>query len=295
MELSVVILPIERWSIAREQWRRLDEWGVHAGYVYDHLSWREPFREGPWFAMVPTLVAAAGVTRRLRLGPLVTSPNFRHPLVLAKDLIALDDVSDGRLLVGVGSGGTGFDSHVLGQSPWSPLERHERFVEFTRALDRLLIEPASNLPGPHYPVVDSRQLPGPRQRPRPPLYLSAMGPKSLALTAELAEGWVSYGARAGEALSTYDAVRNQVARLDEELARRERPSGAVRKLLLHFDGDEHPMASLEAFLDWAGRYREAGIDEVVVHWPVADTAFAGDPEVFEEICREGALAIAHWD
>ena len=81
----------------------------------------------------------------------------------------------------------------------------------------------------------------------------------------------------------------------EELARRERPSGAVRKLLLHFDGDEHPMASLEAFLDWAGRYREAGIDEVVVHWPVADTAFAGDPEVFEEICREGALAIAHWD
>ncbi len=295
MELSVVILPIERWERARDQWRRLDEWGVHAGYTYDHLSWREPFRDGPWFAMVPTLVAAATVTSRLRLGPLVTSANFRHPLVLAKDLLALDDISRGRLTVGVGSGGTGYDAHTLGQAPWSAAERHERFVEFTRALDRLLVENSSNLGGPYYPVVDSRQLPGPRQRPRPPLYVSALGPKSLALTAELAEGWVSYGARAGEAMSTYDAVSHQLARLDEELARRDRPAGSMHKVLLHFAADERPMDSLGSFLDWAARYRELGVDEVVVHWPVPGTAFDHDPAVFEEICREGAQTLAAWE
>ncbi len=105
MKLSVVILPNARWAQARRQWTLADEWGLHAGYTYDHLSWRVPFRDGPWFSMVPTLVAAATVTSRLRLGPLVTSPNFRHPLLLAKDLIALDDVSDGRVIVGVGAGG----------------------------------------------------------------------------------------------------------------------------------------------------------------------------------------------
>ena len=293
MKLSVVILPIERWDRARDQWRRLDEWGVHAGYTYDHLSWREPFREGPWFAMVPTLVAAATITSRLRLGPLVTSANFRHPLTLAKDLLALDDVSSGRLSIGVGSGGTGFDAHTLGDA-WSAVERHERFVEFTHALDRLLIEPASTLQGPHYPVNDSRQLPGPRQRPRPPIYLSALGPKSLALAAELAEGWVSYGARAGEELSTYDAVSSQLRRLSQELERRERPASSMHKVLLHFGGDESPMDSLASFLDWAARYRELGIDEVVVHWPVAGTSFAHDPAVFEEICTEGSAALEAW-
>jgi len=49
------------------------ELGFHAAYTYDHLSWRVPFRDGPWFGALPTLTAAAGVTERMRLGALVTS------------------------------------------------------------------------------------------------------------------------------------------------------------------------------------------------------------------------------
>jgi alkanesulfonate monooxygenase SsuD/methylene tetrahydromethanopterin reductase-like flavin-dependent oxidoreductase (luciferase family) len=295
MKLSVVILPIERWERAALQWRQLDEWGVHAGYVYDHLSWREPFRDGPWFAMIPTLAAAAGVTRQLRLGPLVTSPNFRHPLVLGKDLLALDDLSRGRLVVGVGSGGTGFDASTLGQAPWTARERHEHFVEFTRVLDRVLRDAVTNWPGPHYPVVDSRQLPGALQQPRPPLYLSALGPRALALTAELADGWVSYGARPGEDLATFDALRSQVARLDEELRRHGREPRSLWRVLLHFASEERPTESLEAFVDWAGRYQELGMDEVVLHWPVAGTAFAADATTFEEICVAGSRILADWN
>lgn len=245
--------------------------------------------------MVPTLVAAATVTSRLRLGPLVTSPNFRHPLVLAKDLLALDDVSRGRLIVGVGAGGTGFDASVLGQEPWSSAQRHERFEEFARALDRLLREPNTNLDGPHYPVIGSRQIPGPLQLPRPPLYLSALGPRSLALTAALAEGWVSFGdPAAGSDSSTFDAVKRQVTRLNRELEVRERDTSSLHRVFLNFEGDESPMASYESFLDWAGRYRELGFDEVVVHWPVRDSAFNYDEELFERIGTEGASAIAHW-
>ncbi len=292
MKLSVVILPNARWAQARRQWTLADEWGLHAGYTYDHLSWRVPFRDGPWFSMVPTLVAAATVTSRLRLGPLVTSPNFRHPLLLAKDLIALDDVSDGRVIVGVGAGGTGFDATTLAQAPWSRAERHERFEEFTRALDRLLREPSSTFDGTYYPVSESRQIPGPRQLPRPPLYLSALGPKSLALTAEIAEGWVSFGDPSGAAdVSTRDAVTLQVQRLNSELERRGRVESSMWRVLLNFGGDEMPMSSYEAFLDWAGRYRELGFDEVVMHWPVADSPFDCDAALFERICREGAATL----
>jgi len=291
----VVILPCARWAEASTQWRLADEWGLHAGYTYDHLSWREPFREGPWFTMVPTLVAAAGVTSRLRLGPLVTSPNFRHPLLLAKDLIALDDISGGRVVVGVGSGGTGFDATTLGATPWSRGERHARFDEFTRALDQLLRESRTTREGEYYPVRESRQLPGPVQLPRPPLYVSALGPKSLALCAELAQGWVSFGDPSGGATtSTYAAVRGQVALLNDHLAAHGRSPESMRRLLLDFAADESPLSSWDAFVDWAGRYRALGFDEVVVHWPVAQTPFDYDVDLFERVCVEGRELLSRW-
>jgi hypothetical protein len=243
--------------------------------------------------MVPTLSAAALVTSRLRLGPLVTSPNFRHPLVLAKDLLALDDMSSGRLIVGVGSGGTGFDASVLGQREWSAKERHERFIEFTRVLDQVLREPASTISSRYYPVVDSRQLPGPVQQPRPPLILSALGPKSLSFAAEVADGWVSFGSPlADDEKSTREAVRRQSMVLDEALLRSERDPSSFDRVLLDFAGDDSPLRSFESFVAWAGSYRELGFTEVVVHWPVPDSPYDYDPLLFERVINEGAQLLA---
>lgn len=118
LRLSTVILPYRRWHEGgRSAWQRAEQLGFHSAYTYDHLSWRS-FRDGPWFGALPTLTAAAGVTDTLRLGTLVTSPNFRHPVTLAKELISLDDISGGRVTLGIGAGGNGFDATVLGQEPW---------------------------------------------------------------------------------------------------------------------------------------------------------------------------------
>lgn len=294
MHLSTVILPAMRWSEANVMWRQADEFGLHAAYTYDHLSWRS-FRDRTWFSMVPTLAAAAGVTTSIRLGPLVTTPNFRHPLLLAKDLLTLDDVSRGRISIGLGSGGTGFDATVLAATPWSRGERHRRFVEFTRALDTLLSEPEGNLSGPFYPVIDSRQIPGPVQLPRPPIYLSALGPQTLALAAEIADGWVSFGNPSTEhSKSTYDSVRDQVALLDQELDARGRSMRSFERILLDFEGEDRPLQSYEAFVDWAGRYHELGITEVVVHWPIRDSPFDCDRTTFERIVTEGRATLAPW-
>jgi len=93
MRISTVILPHERWREARGKWLRAQDLGFHAAYTYDHLSWRS-FRERPWFEAMATLAAAAVATTTIRLGPLVTSPNFRHPVLLAKELLTLDDLSE---------------------------------------------------------------------------------------------------------------------------------------------------------------------------------------------------------
>jgi len=291
VKLSTVILTSQRWHEARHSWHLADALGLHAAYTYDHLSWRN-FRERPWFSMVPTLSGAASVTSRIRLGPLVTSPNFRHPLLLAKDLLAIDDISNGRLTIGVGSGGTGFDATVLGHEPWSAGERHRRFDEFTRTLDQLLREPASSIEGDYYPVVDSRQLPGPVQSPRPPLFVSAQGPKSMALTVAIADGWVSLNnTGSDEHGSTYRAVASQVRAIGEALEAGDRDASTLHRVLLDFEGDERPLASYDAFIDWAGRYGALGFDELVVHWPIPDSQFASDPELFERVATEGRAAI----
>ncbi len=295
MRLSTLILPIYRWSEGEGIWRRADELGFHAAYTYDHLSWRT-FRDRPWFGAMPTLAAAATVTRRLRIGTLVTSPNFRHPVTLGKELMSLDDISGGRLTVGVGAGGIGFDAEVLGEHLWSPSERADRFDEFLRLLDELLTRPSTTARGRHYSAVEARMIPGCAQQPRPPFYVAATGTRGLRLAAEFGAGWVTYGdprSPAGVlAVRPADVVEAQIDRLAVACAGQGRDVGSIDKVLLHGSTTEQPLESVDRFVEWAGRYSALGIDELVVHWPVPDSVFAADVEVFERIATDGVAQLA---
>ncbi|WP_354641665.1 LLM class flavin-dependent oxidoreductase [Kitasatospora camelliae] len=290
MRLSTVILPIHRWSEGQKIWRRAEDLGFHAAYTYDHLSWRS-FRDAPWFGAVPTLTAAASATERLRLGTLVTSPNFRHPVTLAKDLLTVDDISGGRLTVGIGAGGVGFDATAMGQEPWSPKERADRFGEFLPLLDELLTSDATTREGAYYSAVEARNIPGCVQRPRVPFYVAATGPRGLRLAAEHGQGWVTYGDPRGPADVPVDqapaVIAGQLAKLRAACEARGRDVDELEKVMLQGSTAERPLASLDAFVDWAGTYRDLGITELVIHWPVPDSIFENDLAVFERIATEG--------
>jgi alkanesulfonate monooxygenase SsuD/methylene tetrahydromethanopterin reductase-like flavin-dependent oxidoreductase (luciferase family) len=290
MRLSTVILPIYRWGEGRKIWRRAESLGFHTAYTYDHLSWRS-FREEPWFGSVPTLTAAATATERLRLGTLVTSPNFRHPVTLAKELITLDDVSGGRLTLGIGAGGVGFDATALGQQAWSPKERADRFAEFLPLLDELLRSDATTREGTYYSAVEARNIPGCVQTPRVPFYVAATGPRGLRLAAEHGQGWVTYGDPRGPAdvpaERAPEVIAEQIEKLTAACEAVGRDAGELEKVLLQGSTAEQPLQSVDAFVDWAGRYRELGITELVIHWPMPDSVFASDPAVFERIATEG--------
>ncbi|MBH1933245.1 LLM class flavin-dependent oxidoreductase [Streptomyces sp. AV19] len=290
--LSTVILPVRRWHEGgRDQWLRAEELGFHTAYTYDHLSWRS-FRDGPWFGAVPTLTAAATATSRMRLGTLVTSPNFRHPVTLAKELISLDDVSGGRVTLGIGAGGSGFDATALGQEPWSPRERADRFAEFVPLLDRLLTEDAVSHRGTFYSADEARTVPGCVQRPRLPFAVAATGPRGLRLAARHGQAWVTTGDPkifgTGTPEESRAALRGQLGKLAAACDEAGRDVAELDKILLTgFTPDRgRPLESLEAFVDFAGEHFALGFTEIVVHWPIPDSDFAADQRIFEQIATE---------
>ncbi|KUO21393.1 LLM class flavin-dependent oxidoreductase [Streptomyces dysideae] len=297
LRLSTVILPYRRWSEGgREAWQRAEQLGFHTAYTYDHLSWRS-FRDGPWFGAVPTLTAAAAITDRLRLGTLVTSPNFRHPVPYAKELISLDDISGGRFTLGVGAGGSGFDATVLAQDPWTPRERADRFAEFVQLLDRLLTEGSVSYEGDFYSAHEAHNIPGCVQRPRLPFTVAATGPRGFRLAARYGQAWVTTGDpklyENGTSEQSIQAIREQVEQLTDacdEIGRN--AAGIDRILLTGFTPDQgRPLESLDAFVDFAGRHQELGFTEIVVHWPIPDSDFAVDEKIFEQIAMEAAAQL----
>ncbi len=297
LRLSTVILPYVRWHEGgRSAWQRAEQLGFHTAFTYDHLSWRT-FRDGPWFGAVPTLTAAAAVTERLRLGTLVTSPNFRHPVTLAKELISLDDISGGRLTLGIGAGGTGFDATALGQAPWTPRERADRFAEFVPLLDRLLTEDSVSYEGDFYSAHEARTIPGCVQRPRLPFAVAATGPRGIGLAARYGQAWVTTGDprlyETGTPEQSVAALRGQAEKLADACAEIGRDASGMDKILLTgFTPDrDRPLQSLDAFVDFAGRHVELGFTDIVVHWPIPDSVFAADEKVFERIAMEASAQL----
>ena len=286
MRLGVVILPELSWGVARGVWRRAEELGFEHAWAYDHLAWR-PLRDAPWFGAVPTLTAAATVTERIRLGILVASPNFRHPVPFARELITLDDVSAGRFTLGIGAGSARSDATILGLAPWSPQERGDRFVEFVELTDRLLREPAVSYDGRFYSANEARTHPGCVQRPRIPFAIAATKPRGMRLAARVADVWVTTGEpqsdRALSAEQGAHVVRGQIARLEEACAGLGRAPASLRRLVLTGPDLDAGLASLESFQDTIGRYAEAGVTDLVVHWPRPDKPYAGDLRTFERI------------
>ena len=278
MRFGITILPEHRWSDAERLWRGAEELGFDHAWTYDHLVWAG-LPDSPWFGALPTLTAAATVTSTIRLGTFVSSPNYRHPYVFLRDLLALDDVSGGRLLCGLGTGGD-LDARILGEE-LSLKERVDRFHEFVEALDRLATQDHVDLDGRFHRTVDARTLPGSAQRPRFPFVVAANGPRVLRLAARLGQGWVTYGA-GGDTLEEWWAG---VAGLTERLDEAEAQAGRERPLDRYLSLDGSPRFSLESvdlFEDMVGRAVQLGFTDVVTHWPRPEGVYAGSEAVLEQ-------------
>lgn len=290
MRTGVVILPDRPWPELRAIWQEAENSGFATSWTYDHLSWRT-LRDGPWLGTVPLLAAVAATTATIRLGTLVTSPNFRHPALLAKDAMTLDQISNGRFDLGIGAGGIGYDAAVLGNEPPTPAERASRFEEFTDAMDTLLREPATSFHGEHFTAVDSRTIPGCVQQPRVPFTIAAAGPRALHVAATYGTTWVTYGPvkpappDADPATHWFDGVAAQAAKLNDACAELGCDPKSLRRMALVGLELGWAQQSIGAYEEFTGRLAALGFTDVVIHWPrPQDPELPGPPPaVFDAI------------
>ncbi len=287
VRFGIVILADQRWEQAERRWRLAEEYGFDHAWTYDHLGWRN-LVDGPWFDAVPTLTAAATVTSRIGLGTMVASPNFRHPVSFARQLTALDDISGGRFILGLGAGagGSSFDAVVLGSPPLTARERADRFAEFTELLDLLLRTDGVTWRGQYYAAVDARNRPGCVQQPRLPFVVAANGRRSIDLAARFGQGWVTTGDREGGLAGWWESVAQAAARFDDALARTGREPEHVRRFLSLDASGTFALTSLDYFADAVGRAGKLGFTDVLTHWPRAEGWYAGDESVLETVVAQ---------
>ncbi|MCA1647219.1 MAG: LLM class flavin-dependent oxidoreductase [Chloroflexi bacterium] len=171
----------------RHMAQRMEDAGLDSIWVYDHLLYRWPGRptDGIWESWT-VLAALAQATQRVQLGTLVVCTPFRNPAVLAKMASTLDEVSNGRLTLGLGAGWHQPEFDAFGV-PFD--HRASRFQEALEIICPLLRTGRVDFQGAYYTARDCELIP---RGPRPnglPVMLAGSGPRMLRLAARYADSW----------------------------------------------------------------------------------------------------------
>lgn len=195
------------WS---ETARRIETLGYDIVTMPDHFDRQ--------FAPMVALQAMLDATTTLRAGALVFDNDYKHPLVLAKELATMDVLSDGRVEIGLGAGWMRSDYDQAGMTYDRPGVRVDRFVEGLAIIKGLMAPGKFSFEGEHYAISDHDGFPKPVQGPHPPIIIGGGGKRVLGIAAREADivgvnGTLDAGVVGPEAISTMtrDAVVDKVA------------------------------------------------------------------------------------
>lgn len=267
MRVGLVQMPTDSWTATLARAQEIEAMGFDHLWVYDHLTWRH-YRDRDWHATIPWLSGLAVGTSTIGLGTMVTSPNFRHPVTLAKEAMSIDHLSNGRLILGIGAGTGGFDATALGDEPISARERADRLIEFVEVLDELLTGKLHNHQGPWYTVDEARTLPGCVQQPRLPLAVASGGPRTRRLAATIADLWITMGDTSGPPASPEAHIADLAQRTARFVAGCEqhgRDPKAVAKLAFVPASTTYVTETAANFIRFAEQVAELGFTDIVIH------------------------------
>jgi alkanesulfonate monooxygenase SsuD/methylene tetrahydromethanopterin reductase-like flavin-dependent oxidoreductase (luciferase family) len=197
-----------RWPELRAIARLAEAAGFDSIWVGDHLLYRYASGEsrGPWEAWT-TLAALAEATDRVALGPLVAASAFHAPFMLAKLAATVDEVSGGRLVLGLGAGWNDVEFAALGV-PFD--HRISRFEEAFTVVRTLLAEGAIDFDGTYVQARDAELLPRPARPGGPLLLIGSSGPRMLAATAPYVDAWNAWYADTGNSPAGVGPLRATV-------------------------------------------------------------------------------------
>jgi probable F420-dependent oxidoreductase len=172
-------------SAFRAYFARAEELGYHSAWAQEQI-----LGSAPQLAPLEAMTYAAACTQRMRIGCVVFVSTLHTPAHLAKSLSTLDQLSRGRLDVGIGTGGKHRPFAAFGMSP----ERYiARFTEGLALMKALWTEPRVNFDGEFWQLTGAAMEPKPFQKPHPPVWFGANGDSALRRAARLGDGFFGAG------------------------------------------------------------------------------------------------------
>ena len=262
--------------------RKAEELGYHSLWVSDHIitprKIDSPYPGGryrvqpewPFLEPVSTLLFAAAVTKRVRLGTSVLVITQRQPVILAKQLATLDFLSNGRLIFGAGAGWMKEEFQALNV----PIANHgPRMAEYLEVIRRCWTEDDPSFDGRYYKLGDVGFYPKPVQKPHPPIWVGGFADGALRRVAQYGDAWHAGG--------TPEALRDGYAKVKQYAKEYGRDPDSIA-LTLRGDGigRGEPAQTIEELRP----YKDAGVSMVMLTFigPNADavgekmTAFMRD-------------------
>jgi alkanesulfonate monooxygenase SsuD/methylene tetrahydromethanopterin reductase-like flavin-dependent oxidoreductase (luciferase family) len=289
-----------RWPELLDMARALEDLGYDSVWFGEHLlyRWRERAPRGPWEAWA-MLAGIAAATHRIELGPLVACTAFHNPAVLAKRADTIDEISGGRLILGLGAGWNETEFRAFGM-PFD--HRIDRFEEAFTIIRGLLRDSAIDCDGRYYQARDCELLPrGPRAASGgPPLMIGSNGERMLRITAPHVDAWNSWYADTGNTPAGIAPLRDKVdvaargagrdpAAIERTVAVQVRMPGGTGRMMGDSDAkqDVAPLqGSPEAMAAELRAYAGEGIGHVqLVLDPITRESIEGFAPVLAELDR----------
>ena len=208
------------------------------------------------------LAALAANTERIRIGTLVTNAALRNPMLLARQALTVDQVSEGRLDVGIGAGYYADDHRWLGIDYLEAKGRVQRLTEVAEVLDRALRGERVTYAGTYVRLDDAPSV-LPVQRPRPPIWIAVYGATSQRLAARLADAAALVGDEGVGLDQTLPRFSERMKRLDEICAAQRRDPRSLRRAYLAGFAEEPVFASTNSAADFIGEFVQAGATDFV--------------------------------
>jgi F420-dependent oxidoreductase-like protein len=277
MRFSVWPSPERPWAETRAIVRACDEAGWDGAYFADHFMPNDPggtrAKDGPVLECWSVLAGLAECTDHVRLGPLVSGNLYRHPTVVAKSAAAIDHLSGGRFVLGLGAGWQVNEHAAYGIDLLDVRTRLDRFEEACIVTTSLLRQPRTTFHGQHYSLTDAPCDPKPVQE-RLPLLLGGQGEKRmLRIVARYADEW--------NAWCTPELFRTKSAVLDHHCEQAGRDPGTIRRstqALVFMSDDQTWLARMREqssgrplligspaeVTEQVGAYADAGVEELIV-------------------------------
>jgi probable F420-dependent oxidoreductase len=208
--------------------RAIEELGFDSVWGSDHVIFpmsyesKYPYSETgdfplpgavPWVEEVTALAFVAGATSRVKLGTSILVLPYRLPVINAKTLAALDVLSGGRLILGVGAGWMKEEAEAMGM-PFD--DRGARTDEHIEVLKALWTQDEASYSGKHYSVPPSRSEPRPIQKPHPPIWVGGHERAALRRAAKYGDGWHAYRLNADEVAKSVSYIREQAQKLGRD-------------------------------------------------------------------------------